>query len=80
MLEGKINGALKLLSVEENQGLLQLNADVLSGLKDHHPDAADPSAAMLLQGPINNVEKATFNILDADMIKKELEELPDHQI
>ena len=70
MLAGKINAALKLLSVEENQGLLQLNADVLSDLKDKHPDAADPSAAMLLQGPINNVEKATFNILDADMIQK----------
>ena len=57
MLAGKINAALKLLSFEENQGLLQLNADVLSGLKDKHPDDADPFAAMLLQGPINNVEK-----------------------
>ena len=38
MLQGKVNAALKFLSSESDQGVLQLSEDVLIDLKAKHPD------------------------------------------
>ena len=55
MMKGKVNAALRLLSDEQGNGVLQLNDDILQGLKEKHPFPMQIKADSLLNGPIQNL-------------------------
>ena len=41
VFQGKLSSAIKLLDSESSTGLLNLTPEVLEGLKEEHPEAAD---------------------------------------
>ena len=54
MQKGNVNGALKLLTNEMSNGILNLTEEMLSPLEIKHPDNRDASADVLLNGPIRD--------------------------
>ena len=53
---------------ETSTGLLNLTPDVLEGLKEKHPAAADIADDSLLYGPTDNISPGVFYLIDEKMI------------
>ena len=70
MLHGKVNPALRLLSNEGNQGVLPLTDENLQALLSKHPVGRPKHEEMLLQGPIDLVDRASFFDFTGDSIQK----------
>ena len=68
--EGKINPALKMLTKDYENGVLQLDENVLKNLKSKHPAPAEIKQDSLLFGPINQLPKSYFDEIDEIMIGK----------
>ena len=64
VLQGKLTAAMKLLDNESSSGLLDLSPEVLQGLQDKHPEAADIAEESLLHGPIDYV----YDLIDEESI------------
>ena len=75
MLEGKVHAALHYLSDHEMNDVLHLDdtldsgESVLEALRAKHPRAQDLDNALLLQGPIEEVNTIIFDELDASAIR-----------
>ena len=70
VIEGKINPALRLLDTSATTGILPINSETCSLLKEKHPDAAPMFQEMLLNGPLKNVEPVIFESITGEMIQK----------
>ena len=68
VLQGKLTAALKLLNNESSSGLLDLSPDVLQGLQDKHPEAADIAEESLLHGPIDYTPPNVYDLIDEESI------------
>ena len=53
---------------ESSTGLLNLTPEVLEGLKEKHPEAADIADQTLLYGPIDYIPPGAFDLIDEKMI------------
>ena len=69
MMQGKINAALKFLSKESENGVLDLNDDVLRDLKKKHPEPSPIKENSLLNGPIENIPASYFDTIDESMVQ-----------
>ena len=67
-LQGKFSAAMKLLDNESSSGLLDLSPDVLRGLHDKHPEAADIAEESLLHGPVDYIPPNVYDLIDEEMI------------
>ena len=68
VFQGKLTAAIKLLDSESSTGLLNLTPEVLEGLKEKHPEAADIKDESLLYGPIDHTPPGIFDMIDEKMI------------
>ena len=66
VLQGKLTAAMKLLDNESSSGLLDLSPDVLQGLQDKHPEAADIAEESLLHGPIDYIPPNVYDLIDEE--------------
>ena len=71
MLEGKINVALKMLSKDYENGVLQVDETVLKDLKLKHPAPAEVIKDSLLYGPMNKIQSCYFDEINEMMIIKD---------
>ena len=72
VMEGKVSSAMKLLDKANNAGLLDLNDEVITELKDKHPEPEPATDYNLLQGPINEVPSYFFNPIDEQTVMTHL--------
>jgi len=70
MQKGNVNGALKLLSNNMNNGVLPLNDETLNQLKMKHPDSQEVSNDVLLNGPIKDVHPIVYESIDEEKVLK----------
>ena len=68
VLQRKLLAAMKLLDNESSSGLLDLSPDVLRGLHDKHPEAADIAEESLLHGPVDYIPPNVYDLIDEEMI------------
>ena len=68
VLQGKLTAAMKLLDNESSSGLLDLSPDVLQGLQDKHPQAADIAEESLLHGLIDYIPPNVYDLIDEESI------------
>ena len=68
VLQGKLTAAMKLPDNESSSGLLDLLPDVLQGLQDKHPEAADIAEECLLHGPIDYIPPNAYDLIDEESI------------
>ena len=67
---GDMKGALKLVENQSQRGgILPLNADVVSRLKELHPEAIPPSDEVLSRGPPPNVLSVVFEPINGQLIR-----------
>ena len=69
VFSGKINAALKFLSSEADNGVLDLNDATMKELSDKHPEPSPISEETLLSGPIRSALPSYFERIDDEMIK-----------
>ena len=70
MLQGKVNAALKLLSTDYNNGVHQINDDVINQLQQKHPIPRPIDDNILLHGPIDRILPSYFDSIDEGTISK----------
>ena len=70
MEKGNVNGALKVLTNNMSNGILPLNDETLTLLKDKHPEAKPADEDILIQGEKHEVHPIIFDVIDEEMIKK----------
>lgn len=68
VFQGKLSAAIKHLDSESSTGLLNLTPEVLEGLKEKHPEAADIADESLLHRPIDYITPSVFDLTDEKMI------------
>ena len=68
VFQGKLSAAIKLLDSESLTGLLNLTLELLEGLKEKHPEAADIADESLLYGPIDYISPGVFDLIEDKMI------------
>lgn len=68
VFQGKLTAAIKLLDSESSSGLLNISPEVLEGLKEKDPEAADIADESLLNGPIDYIPPSVFNLIDEGRI------------
>ena len=70
MLEGKVNAALRLLDTQESVGVAPLTEEVVSKLKDLHPEAKPSSTETLMEGEVPWFDPVVFTDIDEESIAK----------
>ena len=70
MSNDNINGAIKLLSDNMQNGILPLNEDTLKLLKQKHPDGKAPTNDALLSDTPIQIHSVRFKDIDSDMIRQ----------
>ena len=70
MFEGKVTHAVRMLTDEENQGVLPLTEETLAQLKEKHPTPAGIREETLLNGPIRQMDSSYFDCIDGNMIAR----------
>lgn len=70
MIKGNVNGALRLLTSDQCNGILPLNDDTMEELHLKHPEASPIHADLLLEGPKVNVNDVIYEGIDDTCILK----------
>ena len=70
IFEGKVTQAVRMLSDDENQGMLPLTEQTLAQLKRKHPNPSGIRGETLLNGPIRQMDTAYFDCIDGNMIAR----------
>ena len=70
MSKGNINGAIKLLSDNIQNGILPLNDETLKLLKQKHPEGRDPSNDVLLPDTPIQIHPIRFEEIDSEQIRQ----------
>ena len=68
--EGKTRAALKILSKDYENGVVEIDDNVLAELKSKHPPAAEVKQDSLLFGPVSELSHCCFHEIDEIMIAK----------
>ena len=68
VFQGKLSAATKLLDSMSSRGLLNITPEVLEGLKEKHPEAADITHENLFCGPIDYIPPGFFDLIDEKTI------------
>ena len=68
VFQGKLSTTTKLLDSESSTGLLNLTPEVLEGLKEKQPEAADVANESLLYRPTDYIPPGGFDLIDEKMI------------
>ena len=82
MQEGNVNGALKPLRNNMNNGILPLTDETLQLLHTKHPESRESTPDVLLQGPIRQVHQVVYDIDEALVMKAAMKRkvVLDHQV
>ena len=70
MEKGNVNGAMKLLTDNMQNGVLPLNEQTLNMLKQKHPEGKKSHHEALLTDIPDNVHHVKFDSINADLVKK----------
>ena len=70
MMQGKVTSAIKMLDKSKCGGVLPLNNDTLSALKQKHPDAQPSNSEVLLDGELPFFDPIVFSTIDESTIMK----------
>ena len=70
MIRGNVNPALRLLDEGSNNGLLQINNDIIKQLHEKHPEGQAANHEMLLKGPIKQVHHVIFDEINSELVQK----------
>ena len=70
MMIGNVKAALKLLSENNNAGILPLTPETLNLLDEKHPQAEAKQDDMMLEGPEIFIGEFEYNNIDGDLIQK----------
>lgn len=71
MQKGNVNSAIKLLTNNMEGGILPLSEETVELLKIKHPASKNiVNEDVLLQGPLQTVERVIFNVIDETMVLK----------
>ena len=68
IFQGKLSAAIKLLNSKSSTGLLNITPEVLEGLKEKHPEAADIAHESLFYGPVDYISPGFFDLIDEKTI------------
>ena len=68
VFQGKLSAAIKLLDSDSSTGLLNITPEVLEGLKEKHPEAADIAHESLFYRPIDYIPPGFFDLIDEKTI------------
>ena len=68
MWKGKVKAAIKMLTNDYDNGVLQVTDDVYNTLKEKHPSPAPIHDDVLLHGPIDKLSRGYFDSIDETMI------------
>ena len=70
MQKGNVNGAIKLLTNNMQNGILPLNDDTLNLLKQKHPQASEAAEDVLLPDEPEVIHAIKFENIDAETVRK----------
>ena len=70
MQRGNINGAIKILTNNMENGILPINETTLQLLRQKHPEAKEPPENALLTDKEKPVHPIKFEMIDAEMVRK----------
>ena len=70
VMRGEIHSAIRYLCEDNGGGILPLNDDVMSQLKEKHPDAQEAHLGSLLFGPIEDIPDVIFQEIDGEMVRE----------
>ena len=70
MSKGNINGAIKLLSNNMQEGILPLNAETLNLMRQKHPKEKTPSDDVLLKDTPIKIHPIRYEEFDAELIRQ----------
>ena len=70
MLNGNVNGALRLLSNSGSTGVLKINDETIQQLHEKHPQGEPLYSEMLLQGPVEKIHPVIFDSFNATLVQK----------
>jgi len=70
MLKGQTTAAMRLLDSAETSGVLSLDDEVISQLREKHPDAVQPDPEALINGEVPFVDPVMFHDLDEAVIAR----------
>ena len=68
--KGNVNGALKLLTKNMNNGILPLTDETLQLLHTKHPESKEATPDVLLQEPIQQVHQVVYDDIDEALVMK----------
>ena len=70
MMNGRVSAAIKMLSEESDNGILQINEDTMKMLHEKHPQAVEPEPIALLPGIVEPVHPSVFEQINGELIQK----------
>ena len=70
MQKGNINGAIKILTNNMENGILPINDNTLQLLRQKHPEAKDPPENVLLTDDEKFVHPIKFEMIDEEMVRR----------
>ena len=70
MRKGDVNGAIKLLSSNMQNGILPLNEETLQMIKLKHPEAKEVSDDVILNGPLQQIYAIAYENIDETLVLK----------
>ena len=71
VLEGQINSALRFLSETSNGGVLTLTDDVMTQLKQKHPEPQPAKLESVLFGPLNDeIPESIYSEINGEMVRQ----------
>ena len=70
MQKGNVNGAIKLLIINMQNGILPLNDTTLNQLKFKHSEAKEGDQMALLSDLPTKVHPIKFDSIDAELVRK----------
>ena len=69
IMEGQIHSALRYLSDDDCGGVLPLTDDVMTQLREKHPEAQEAKLGSLLFGPIEDVPESLYQQINGEMVR-----------
>ena len=70
MRKGNVNGAIKLLSNNMQDGILPLNKETLDMIKLKHPEGKEISDDVMLNGPLQRIHSIAYESIDENLVLK----------
>ena len=69
IMRGQIHSALRYLCDDNGGGVLPLGDDVMTQLKEKHPEAQEARLGSFLFGPVEDIPDSVFLEIDGEMVR-----------